>query len=239
MKRSGLILAAALIMGAAVSLPAPAAGSAGMIEIKGTIGPATDSYIARAIKVAAQRDDVCLIIQLDTPGGLLESTKRITQSFYASPVPIVVYVAPSGASATSAGCFITMAADFAVMAPNTSIGAAHPVGGGITETNEIMTIKAENFAASLIEAIAQRRGRNVDWARSSVRSSEATTAEKAVELNVVDFIAKDVPDLLKQLDGRELNGHTLKTAGATVTPIPMSWGENFYQMLWHPEVMMI
>src|SRR6185295_14098803 len=105
MKRSGLILVAALILGAAIPWRAAAAGSAGMIEIKGAIGPATDSYIARAIKVAAKREDACLIIQLDTPGGLLESTKRITQSFSASPVPIVVYVTPTGASATSAGCF--------------------------------------------------------------------------------------------------------------------------------------
>ena len=107
----------------------------GLIKIDGAIGPATASYISRAITIAAGRNDVCLIIELDTPGGLLESTKEIVQSIYASSVPTVVYVAPSGATAASAGCFITLAADVAAMAPHTSIGAAHPVslGGGPTE----------------------------------------------------------------------------------------------------------
>src|ERR1043166_3213237 len=117
MKHRGLILIGGWIFGAAAALcAAEPTGSVGMIKIEGdTIGPATASYISRAISVAARDNDLCLIIQLDTPGGLLDSTKKITQAFYASPVPIVVYVAPSGASATSAGCFITMAADFAVM----------------------------------------------------------------------------------------------------------------------------
>ena len=103
----------------------------GLIKINGAIGPATASYISRAIDVAAARHDACLIIQLDTPGGLLDSTKDIVQKFYASPVPTVVYVSPSGASAGSAGVFITLAADVAAMAPNTSIGAAHPVSIGM------------------------------------------------------------------------------------------------------------
>src|SRR5437870_12608691 len=117
------------------------AATVGFIEIKGAIGPATATYIARAIDVAAKRNDTCLIIQLDTPGGLLDSTKDIVQKFYASPIPTVVYVAPSGANAGSAGTFITMAADVAAMAPNTSIGAAHPVqlgmGGDAEKTDEV------------------------------------------------------------------------------------------------------
>src|SRR6185295_5915107 len=134
------------------------AAGVGFIEIKGAIGPATATYIARAIDVAAKRHDVCLIIQLDTPGGLLDSTKDIVQKFYASPIPTVVYVAPSGANAGSAGTFITMAADVAAMAPNTSIGAAHPVqltpGAGAAEkVDEVMKQKMENFASSYIEAI--------------------------------------------------------------------------------------
>ncbi len=133
--------------------------------------PATASYISRALDVAASRNDECLIIQLDTPGGLLESTKQIVQTFYAAKIPTVVYVSPSGASAGSAGVFITLAADLAVMAPNTSIGAAHPVemgGGGNDSTNSVMKQKMENYASSIIETIANKRNRNVQWAKSAV-----------------------------------------------------------------------
>src|SRR5258706_1881842 len=120
----------------------------GLIKINGAIGPATASYISRAIDVAAARKDACLIIQLDTPGGLLDSTKDIVQKFYASPVPTVVYVAPPGASAGSAGAFITLAADVAAMAPNTSIGAVHPVsigmGGDTAKADDVLKMKKGN-----------------------------------------------------------------------------------------------
>jgi membrane-bound serine protease (ClpP class) len=218
------------------------AANVSVIEIKGAIGPATASYISRAIGIAEKRDDACLIIQLDTPGGLLDSTKEIVQSFYASKVPTVVYVAPSGAYAASAGTFITMAADVAAMAPNTSIGAAHPVqmgAGGAEKLDDVMKQKLENFASSEIEAIAEKRGRNAEWAKTSVRESASITAEKALDLNVIDLIAKDVPDLLRQLDGREVGGKKLETAGADVVEIPMSASENLFQILWRPEVMMI
>ena len=164
------------------------------------------------------------------------------QSIYASKVPIVVYVEPSGASATSAGTIITMAADVAAMAPNTSIGAAHPVSMGLAggeETNTVMSAKSENYLVGKIQAIAIKRHRNAEWAESAVRQSAAITAEKALELNVIDLIAKDVPDLLKQIDGRDWNGTEMKTAGATVVHIPMSWGEKFYQVLWRPEIMFL
>src|SRR5438094_5230619 len=178
----------------------------GLIKINGAIGPATTSYISRAIDVAAFRHDACLVIQLDTPGGLLDSTKDIVQKFYASPVPTVVYVSPSGANAGSAGVFITLAADVAAMAPNTSIGAAHPVsigmGGGAEKADDVMKNKMENYASAFIESIADRRHRNVEWARSAVVDSKATTAEKALDLNVIDLIAKDLPDLLNQIGAR-------------------------------------
>jgi len=215
----------------------------GMIEINGAIGPATASYVDRAIKVSEQENYKCLIIQLDTPGGLLDSTKEIVQSFYKSKVPVVVYVAPSGANAGSAGCFITLAADIAAMAPSTSIGAAHPVavGGGVGEQkpDDTMKQKLENFATSYIEAIAAKRNRNVEWAKSAVKESASITAEKALELKVIEIIAKDTEDLLKQIDTREINGKQLKTASAEVVKIPMILREKLFQVLWRPEVMFI
>ena len=215
----------------------------GLIKINGAIGPATASYISRAIDVAVARHDACLIIQLDTPGGLLDSTKDIVQRFYASPVPTVVYVSPSGASAGSAGAFITLAADVAAMAPNTSIGAAHPVsigmGGGAEKTDDVMKKKMENYASTFIESIADRRHRNVEWARSAVVDSKATTGEKALDLNVIDLIAKDVPDLLKQLDGRTVGDKTLNTVKAEVFTIRMTAGERFFQVVLRPEMMFV
>jgi membrane-bound serine protease (ClpP class) len=218
------------------------AGEAGFIRINGAIGPATAGYIARAIDVSGARNDACLIIELDTPGGLLDSTKEIVQKFYASKVPIVIYVAPSGANAASAGCFITLAADIAAMAPNTSIGAAHPVSmgiGGGEKTDDVMKEKLENFAASYIEAIAEKRGRNVEWARAAVLKSQSITAEKALELKVIDLIARDTADLLRQLDGREINGRPLRTAGLSIAAIPMAAREKLFQVLWRPEVMLL
>ncbi len=219
------------------------AAQVGLIKIDGAIGPATASYIARAIDVATAQNDECLIIQLDTPGGLLESTKQIVQTFYAAKVPIVVYVAPSGASAGSAGVFITLAADIAAMAPNTSIGAAHPVeigaSGSVEKTDDVMKQKLENYASSFIETIADRRHRNVEWAKSAVVESKATTAEKALDVGVIDLIAADLPDLLKQLDRREVGDKTLQTANARIAEIPMKAWERFAQLFLRPEVMFI
>jgi len=213
-----------------------------LIKVTGTINPATAGYIARGIDAAAAEMAQCLIVQLDTPGGLLDSTKDIVQSFYNARVPIVVYVAPSGANATSAGCFITLASDVAAMAPNTSIGAAHPVaiGGGSGEkVDDTMKEKLTNFTVSYIETIAEKRGRNVEWAKSAVRESANITAEKALATNVIEIIAKDVPGLLQQLDGRTVKERVLKTAGAEVWEIPMNMRDRLFQMIWRPEVLMI
>ncbi|MEX0324963.1 MAG: nodulation protein NfeD [Puniceicoccaceae bacterium] len=218
----------------------------GWIRIEGTINPATANYIDRAAAVSEDQGMECLVIQLDTPGGLLDSTQAIVKRFYSTPVPIVVYVAPSGANAGSAGCFITLAGDVAAMAPNTSIGAAHPVmmGGSQedSESSKTMNQKLENFAASYIEAIADKRKRNAEWAISAVRDSASVTAEAALELNVIDLIAKDSKDLLQQLDGRpldKLGEAALQTAGAQVEEIGMLLRERIFQMLWRPEVMFI
>ena len=222
-----------------------AAEKVSLIKIDGAIGPATASYIARSIDEARTQNAQCLVIQLNTPGGLLESTQTIVQSFLGSTVPVVVYVAPTGATATSAGCFITIAASVAAMAPATTIGAAHPVmlggnpTGGEQKTDDTMKQKLENFSVSYIEAIAARRHHNVDWAKSAVRESASISAEKALELKVIDLIAPDLPDLLKQLSGRQVDGKTLKTAGAEVVEIKMSASERVFQRLWRPEVMFI
>ena len=165
------------------------------------------------------------------------------QKLYASPVPTVVYVSPPGASAGSAGVFITLAADVAAMAPNTSIGAAHPVslgiGGGAEKTDDVMKQKMENYASAFIESIADRRHRNVEWARSAVVDSKAATAEKALDLDVIDLIAKDVPDLLQQLESRPIGDKTLNTAKAEVFEIHMTARERFFQAVLRPEMMFV
>jgi len=214
----------------------------GLIKVSGAIGPATASYIARGVDTAGERSYACLIVQLDTPGGSLESTREIVQKLYASKVPTVVYVAPDGAWAGSAGCFITLAADVAAMAPGTSIGAAHPVSmgpGGGEKMDDVMKQKLENFAGSYIESIAEKRGRNVEWAKASVVKSESVTATNALELKVIDLIAKDLPDLLNQLDEREVKGKPLKTAGANIVEIPTTTRERILAVLSHPELMFI
>lgn len=216
-----------------------AAAPVDTIAIDGPIGPATAGYVSRAIEVSEADGATCLIVQLDTPGGLLDSMNAIVQAFYRSKVPIVVYVSPPGAGATSAGCFITLAADVAAMAPNTTIGAAHPVemgGFGAEGADPVMTKKLENYGASVIEAIAERRHRNAAWAETAVRESASITAEKALQLRVIDLIAPDVPALLRELDGRTFGGRTLHTAQAEVNPIPMISRERLFQALWRPEV---
>jgi membrane-bound serine protease (ClpP class) len=214
-------------------------------NVDGTIGPATASYISRSIDEARSEGAQCLIIQLNTPGGLLDSTRVIVQKLLGSSIPVVVYVAPTGATAASAGCFITLAANVAAMAPATTIGAAHPVslggapGGDQSKPDQTMMQKLENFAVSYMEAIASRRSRNVEWAKSAVRESASITAEKAQELKVIEIIARDLGDLLAQLNGRVVDGKPLNTAGAQVVKIKMSPTEHVFQMLWRPEVMFV
>ena len=238
MKRWGIIVIAGLLLGTAVQ-----ATQVGLIKIDGAIGPATANYISRAVDVAAAQNDECLVIQLDTPGGLLDSASEIVQDFYGSKVPTVVYVAPAPARAGSAGVFITMAADVAAMAPYTRIGAAHPVelgaGGEVENTGETMKTKIENDTATFAQSIADKRHRSVKWAIASVRESASITAEEALRTNVIDLIANDLPDLLKKLDGRKVGDKILRTANATVVEIPMNAWERFSQLFLRPEVMFI
>jgi membrane-bound serine protease (ClpP class) len=238
MKHLGFIAVLVWLLGATVH-----AGQVGLIQVNGAIGPATASYISRAIDVAAAQNDECLVIQLDTPGGLLDSASEIVQKIYSSKVPVVVFVAPAPARAGSAGVFITMAADIAAMAPHTRIGAAHPVElsptGQAQETGDTMTKKIENDTATLAQSIAEKRHRDTNWAVASVRESASITAEEALDKGVIDLLADDLPDLLKQIDGRDIGDRTLYTANAAVVEIPMQTWELLAQIFLRPEVMFI
>ena len=210
-----------------------------MISIDGSISPTTTNYISRGIKTAREQGAEALVIQLDTPGGLLESTKNIVQAFLDSDdLPIVVYVAPEGARAASAGTFITMASHIAAMAPTTTIGAASPVQMG-GQADSVMQKKIFNYSESFIESIANRRDRNAEWARSAVRDGEAITADEALELNVIDLIATDRDELIDKIDGQVVNGDTLNTRNATIKEIPLNLAEKLLGFIMRPEVMLI
>ena len=230
---------------AAMALMSPhllGAGQVALVKIDGAIGPATATYISRAVDEASADQDACLIIQLDTPGGLLDSTKEIVEKLLSDAVPTVVYVAPAGSTAASAGTFITLAADVAAMAPDTTIGAAHPVsftGGDEGGSNDVHRTKMESYASSYIDTIAGKRGHNVEWAKAAVLQSACTNAAEALRLKVIDIIAPDIPSLLKQLDQRRVGQTILHTAGAQVVEIPMAVREKIFQLLWHPEVMFV
>lgn len=185
-----------------------------LITINGSINPAVDDFIRESIARAKTDGAQALVIQLDTPGGLLGSTRSIVKEILGAPVAVIVYVAPSGAGAGSAGVFITMSAHIAAMAPGTNIGAAHPVGGGGEDIKGVMGEKMENFTASFSESIAQQRGRNTEWAIQAVRKSVSITEKDALKKNVIDIVATNVEDLLKQADGRtvDIGGHHQRLA---------------------------
>ena len=210
------------------------------IAIDGTINPAVDDFIRESLARAKSNGARALIIQLDTPGGLLESTRAIVKEMLGSRVPIIVYVAPSGAGAGSAGVFVTMAAHIAAMAPGTNIGAAHPVNVGGGDVKGTMGEKIENFTASFSETIAQKRGRNTEWAVQAVRKSVSITEKDALKKNVIDIVAKDVDDLLRQADGRkvDLDGRleTLSLKDARVIRYEMSLKQKILNALAHPNI---
>jgi membrane-bound serine protease (ClpP class) len=212
------------------------------IEVDAIINPAAAKFIVDSIDQATRQDAQCLIIQLDTPGGLMESMRIIVKKELSSTIPIIVYVAPAGARAASAGVFITMAANIAVMAPGTHIGAAHPVtlGGGEAKESKTMTEKIVNDTVAFIKNIAQTRGRNVDWAEKAVVKSVSITDEEAVKLRVVDFVAPDLENLLAKIDGKvvKLNGvtRTLRTKGVRPQPIQMSWRDKLFDIISHPTI---
>jgi membrane-bound serine protease (ClpP class) len=209
------------------------------ININGGINPASAEYIHQSIKKAETQKAECLLIHLNTPGGLLNSTRDIVSDFFQSTVPIVVYVYPSGAHAGSAGVFITMAANIAVMAPGTNIGAAHPVTmQGTTDT--IMNTKGTNDAAAFIKTIAEKRHRNVTWAEEAVRYSVAITDEEAIQDSVVDYIANDDRELLVQIDGKkmEVNGgiKILQTKNASIQSSDMGFFQKVLDRISDPNI---
>ncbi len=206
----------------------------------GTINPALADYIVKGIQKAEQDKATCVIIRMDTPGGLVTTTKTIIKEMINARMPIVVYVAPSGSSAASAGALITVAADVAAMAPQTNIGAAHPVGGGGEDIGGSMSEKILNDLTAYMRGIVAKKGRNVDWVDRAIRESVSITAKEALELKVIDLIADSVPDLLNKLDGRTLKKddqtYTFKTHNARVEKIPHGWRFKILDVVANPNI---
>jgi membrane-bound serine protease (ClpP class) len=184
-----------------ISLSAATGSHVTVIRIEESINPGTAAFLARGAQQAVEDGAVLIVLELDTPGGLVSSMRTMVKTIMNSPIPVVVYVSPSGAQAASAGVFVVMAADVAAMAPGTNIGAAHPVVAGGKEMDETMNTKMVNDLVAFIKSIANRRGRNADWAEEAVRKSVSITAKEALKLNVIDLIAKDMDDLLLKLEG--------------------------------------
>ena len=209
-------------------------------EVDGAINPVTQRFISRVINRGEDDGAELVIIKLDTPGGLLSSTKKIVQKLLNASVPTAVYVYPSGADAASAGTFITAAANFAVMAPATTIGAASPVGSGGEDIPDTLKSKVIENTTALMRNIAEQRGRNAEALEDTVTKAIAYDTNQAVELNVVDFVANDIPDLLEQIDGMTVetaSGEvTLDTDGLVLREVNMSLVERFLFFLADPNI---
>jgi len=210
-----------------------------VVKLEGTISPASVDYLKKMFHLAKERKAGCLIIQLDTPGGLDSSMREIVKLIMNSEIPVVVYISPKGARAASAGVFIALASNILAMAPGTNIGAAHPVAlmGKMDKTTEK---KIVNDAASYIKSIAEKRGRDAKWAEKSVRESVSVTAGEALNLKIIDVIAEDVNDLLEKLNGREIEfpegSVILQTKGAKIHFNQMSFKDKFLQKLADPNL---
>jgi len=226
----------------AVSATAVAApGKVLKISVDGDINPVSADFIVKNIERAERDQYACLLIEMDTPGGLLESTKTIVKRIITARVPVVMYVAPSGSGATSAGVFITLACHVAAMAEGTNIGAAHPVGaGGATDTSKVMGEKVTNWASSWIRGIAEKRGRNADWAEKAVRESVSINEKEALKIGIIDYVCKNQDDLLAALDGRiiklEEGEKQLFTKGAVIHSAEMSWRHRILYKISNPTI---
>jgi len=214
------------------------------IVVDDTIQPITDEYIGRAIAEAQRRQDQALIVEINTPGGLLESTRDIIEKIVASPVPVIVYVAPSGSRAASAGFFILESADVAAMAPGTNTGAAHPVTLGGGKMDDVMKEKIENDSAAFMRSFVSKRGRNVEVAESAVRQSKSWTDQEALSQKLIDYVAPTEEDLFKQMQGKPVKRFdgqtvTLNLAGNQLHPFDMTLKEKILAYLMDPNVAFI
>jgi membrane-bound serine protease (ClpP class) len=214
------------VLAAACGSDERAPGQVHVLTWKGDVNPVMERYIDRGIDTAERSDAAAVVLKLDTPGGLDSAMRDIIQRIESSTVPVIVYVSPSGGRAASAGTFITMAGHVAAMAPGTTIGAASPINSDGSDIEGTLGRKVTNDAVAYIRGIADLRGRNADWAEDAVRNAVAVNQNQAVELNVVDFVASSVDDVLAQADGRDVqvadaNGGpvtaTLHTAGVPTT----------------------
>jgi membrane-bound serine protease (ClpP class) len=195
----GSVLIVLLLCTFALSLPGDK--NIKVLRIEESINPGTAAFLERGARQAVEEEAVLLVVELDTPGGLVTSMRTMIKTIMNAPIPVVVFVSPSGAQAASAGVFVVMAADIAAMAPGTNIGAAHPVVAGGKEMDETMNTKVVNDLVAFIKSIATRRGRNAEWAEEAVRKSVSITAEEALEIKVIDLIARDMDELLLKLEG--------------------------------------
>jgi len=239
-----VILLIVLLLGLASSEASAASNNVYVLRAKGTITPVLAGYIDRGLGQCEAEGAAACVIQLDTPGGLDGPMRDIVQRILNAKVPVIVYVSPAGARAASAGTFITMAGHIAAMAPNTAIGAAHPVflgsSGEPQETEKTLEEKATNDAVAYIKSIATERKRNADWAESAVRESVSANEKDALALNVIDVVAPDLPSLLAQLDGREvslLSGPTtLQLKEANIVYVNMNPIESFLFTISDPNI---
>jgi membrane-bound serine protease (ClpP class) len=236
------VLALCIVQFAAADRLPPPAQHVDEIEVTGPINPASADFITDSIAQARTSDAVALVIEIDTPGGLLSSARDIVKALLNSPVPVIAYVAPSGAAAASAGTFVVEAANIAAMAPGTTIGAAHPIdmaGGDIEGT---LGKKIENFTASFAKTIAHERGRNEAWIEQAVRQSSALSDREALKLHVIDLVAPNLPTLLERITGRQVtvaDGRTvtLNLSSAAIRNHGMRFGENVLNRLADPNLM--
>lgn len=217
------------------------------IVINGVINPVATEYIIKSIERAEKEGAELLLIELDTPGGLMESMHQIVKAMQSSTTPVAVYVAPSGSRAGSAGVFITLAAHIAAMAPSTNIGSAHPVFGGGGEgqvdstSSEALMEKVVNDAVAKIKSVAEKRGRNMEWAEKAIRESANITETEALELKVIEYIAPSVDSLLKAIDGKEIKLDTgeikkMNTRQATIITYEMSWRQRLLDTITNPNI---
>jgi len=241
---ASIIAAFALLVSIGLTAPASSTSEVSnrvvVATYEGVINPVSAEYLHDALAFAETNGAQALIVQLDTPGGLDTSMRLIVKDFTGSPLPVVVYVAPSGGRAASAGVFIALAASVAAMAPGTNIGAAHPVAMGGGEMDKTMKEKVENDSVAYIKSIAERQGRNVAWAEDAVRKSVSVTEKEALALKIIDLVADDLPALLDKLDGRKVamgaTSVTLHTKEAAVQPFPMSWRLEMLKALSDPNI---